>query len=193
MSLEIIKKLRAQTGAAMNDVKKAFDESGGDIEKAKEILRKRGAKLAAKKQDREASEGLVHSYIHPPGKIGAMVKIACETDFVARNEDFKSLAHDIAKQIAAMSPLYLKPEDVPDAEVEKEKEIHKEVLLKEGKPEDMIEKILEGKLDKYYEQVCLVEQKFILDDKKKIKDVINEAIGKLGEKIEIVDFVRYEL
>ncbi len=193
MSLEIIKKLRSETGAGMIDVKKAFDDAGGDLEKAREILRKRGAKIAAKKQDRDASEGLIHTYIHPPGKIGAMIKLACETDFVARNDDFKQLAHNIAKQITAMSPKYLKPEDVPADVLDKEREIHREVLIKEGKPEDMIDSIIEGKLNKFFEQVCLLEQQFILDDKQKVKDIINDAIGKLGEKIEVIDFVRYEL
>lgn len=193
MSLEIIKQLRADTGAGMVDVKKALDEAGGDVEKAKEILRKQGAKIAAKKQDRDVSEGLIHTYIHPPGKIGAMVKLACETDFVARNEDFKALAHSVAKQIAAMTPLYVKPEEVPAEELEKEKAIHREMLEKEGKPADMMDKIIDGKLNKYYEQVCLLEQPYILDDSQKIKDIITEATAKLGERIEVIEFTRYEL
>jgi len=191
--LQTIKQLRNETGAGMIDVKKALDEASGDIAKAKDLLRKRGLKIAAKKQGREASQGLIDTYIHPPGRIASMVVLLCETDFVARNDEFKTLAHELAKQIAAMSPQYLKPETVPAKELDREKDIYKEQLAKEGKPAELLDKILEGKLQKYYEQVCLLEQPWIMDDKKKIKDLITEATAKLGEKIEIREFSRVEL
>lgn len=192
-NLEIIKKLRQETGAGMVDVKQALDESGGDQDAARDILRKKGLKIAAKKQERETKQGLIDAYIHQPGRIGAMVTLLCETDFVARNDDFKSLAHEIAKQIAAMAPQFVSPQDVPVDIVEKEKDVHRELLKQEGKPEDMMEKILEGKIQKFYEQICLVEQPWIVDDKKKINDLIVEATAKLGEKIEIKEFERFEL
>lgn len=200
LNLETIKKLRNETGAGMVDVKKALDEASGDVAKAKDLLRQRGLKIAAKKQSREANQGIIDTYIHPPGRIAAVVVLLCETDFVARNSEFKSLAHELVKQIAAMSPLYLKPEDIPTKELDREKDIYKEQLTKEGtydklsasQPE-ILDKILAGKLQKYYEQVCLLEQPWIMDDKKKIKDLVTEATAKLGEKIEIREFSRTEL
>ena len=172
--LQTIKQLRSETGAGMVDVKKALDEASGDVAKAKDLLRKRGLKIAAKKQARETSQGLIDTYIHPPGRIAAVVVLLSETDFVARNSEFKTLAHDIAKQIAAMSPQYLKPEDIPTDELTREKDIYKEQLTQQPSkknPDDkLIDKILEGKLQKYYEQVCLLEQPWITDDKKKIKN-----------------------
>lgn len=193
MSLELIKQLRDETGAGINDVKKALDEAGDDMEKAREILRKMGLKLVEKKQGREASEGIIGTYIHPPGKIVAVVVLNCETDFVARNDEFKVVAHEIAKQVAAMSPVYVFSEDVPTEEVDKEKEIQKEILAKEGKSVDMIDKIVEGKIAKYFEQVCLLEQSYILNDKMKVKDLLTDATAKLGEKIEIREFARFVL
>lgn len=192
-TLEIIKQLRAETGAGMVDVKEALDEAGGDSDKARELLRKKGLKIAAKKQARETGQGIIDAYIHPPGRIGAMVTLLCETDFVARNDEFKNLAHEIAKQVAAMNPKYLKSEDVAQEELDKEKEIYKEQMKDEKKPDEVIEKILEGKMQKYFEQVCLLEQPYIMDDKKKIKDLITEGTAKLGEKIEIREFSRIEL
>lgn len=191
---QAITKLRQATGAGVVDVKKALEEAGGDEVKAIELLRKSGASKAAKKlAERTTGEGLVHSYIHSNGKVGSMLQIQCETDFVARNEDFKVLAHDIAMHIVAANPSYLKPEDVPMAEVEKEKEIYRELLKTEGKPADMIEKILTGKVEKYYSDVCLMKQAFIKDDKVTIEKLIEGSIAKIGEKIEIVKFSRFQI
>ncbi len=189
-----IVKLREITGAGMGDVREALEEAGGDMEKAIEVLRKKGALKAAKKMtDRVAGEGLVHAYIHGTGKVGVLVQVGCETDFVARNEDFQALVHDIAIQIAGANPLYIKPEDVPAEVTEKEKEIYKEQLLAEGKPENMIDKIMDGKLEKYYQEVCLLKQAFIKDDQFTVEKVIEQAVAKLGEKIEVVRFTRYHI
>ena len=186
--------LRETTGAGMSDCKAALDESNGDIDKAIEILRKKGALKAAKKSaERTASQGIVESYIHGNGSVGVLVKLLCETDFVARTDDFKNLAHDICMQIAAANPSYLKPEDVPTTELDKEKEIYAEQLKAEGKPENVMEKILEGKVQKYYEQVCLLKQPFIKDDKITIEKLIEQSIAKIGEKIEIAAFIRYQI
>lgn len=192
--VQTIIKLRNQTGAGMMDCKKAIDEAGGDYDKALVVLRKRGEAKAAKKiAEREAKEGIVYTYIHSNNKTGTMLELFCETDFVARTDDFKNLAHDIALQIVAMSPEYLKPEDVPAEILEKEKEIYRVQLKNEGKPEEMIEKILEGKVQKFYEENCLLRQVYIKDDKIKVEDLINQMIAKTGEKMEIGNFVRYEI
>ncbi len=191
MDASLIKQIREETGAGIVDIKSALEEAGGDPDKAKEILKKRGAQIAAKKQEREAKEGLVYAYIHPPGKLGAMVVLNCETDFVAKNEEFKELAHQIAMQIAAMNPQYVNIEDIPEEVLEKEKSFYREQFEKEGKPQDVIEKIVEGKMQKFYEEVCLMEQVWIQDDSKKIKDLIVEKTAKLGEKITIGKFVRF--
>lgn len=191
--LELIKQLRERTGLGILDCKKAIEESKGDVEKAIELLRKAGTIKAAKKSERETKEGLVDSYIHPGGRIGVLIKVNCETDFVARNEDFKTLVHDIAVQIAANDPQYLKPEDVPENIKEKEKEIFREQLKKEGKPEAIIEKILEGKLQKMYSEICLTKQSFFKEEKITIEELINQSISKLGENIQIAEFVRYKL
>jgi elongation factor Ts len=189
-----IAQLRNQTGAGMMDCKKALVEANDDFDKAIEVLRKKGETKANKKMaEREAKEGIVYSYIHSSNKSGAMVELFCETDFVARTDDFKALAHDIAMQIVAMSPDYLKPEDVPAELVEKEKEIYRAQLKKEGKPEDMIEKILLGKLDKFYQEVCLLKQSFIKEDKISIEELIKQIIAKTGEKIEIGKFANFQI
>jgi elongation factor Ts len=191
---QTITRLRQQTGAGMVDCSKALEESAGDIEKAIEILRKKGEIKAAKKTaERTAKEGIVYSYIHSNHKVGAMLELNCETDFVARTEDFVSLAHDIAMQIVAGSPEYLKPEEVPSEVLEKEKEIAREQLMAEGKPADIVEKILDGKISKFYEETCLVKQAFIKDDSIKVEEYINRAIAKTGEKIEIKRFVRFQM
>ncbi len=192
--VQIITKLRAQTGAGMMDCKKALDEAGDDYDKALDVLRKRGEAKAAKKiAERQTKEGIVYSYIHSNNKTGAMISLHCETDFVAKTDDFKSLAHDLAMQIVAMSAEYLNPEQVPTEVLDKEKEIYREQLKNEGKPEDMMEKILEGKLNKYYEDVCLMKQNFIKDDKIKIESLLTQMIAKTGEKIEIGQFARFEI
>ncbi|MDP2586911.1 MAG: translation elongation factor Ts [Candidatus Komeilibacteria bacterium] len=193
ISAEVIKKLRELTGAGMADVKTALDEAKGDEAKAVEILRKAGQKVAAKKADRATNEGLVESYIHLGGKVGALVSVACETDFVARTDDFKNFVHEIALQIAAASPMYLSPEQVPAEVIAKEKEIYAEQLKKEGKPQAMLEKIMEGKIQKYYSEVCLLKQLYIKDDKLTIEGLVEQNIAKLGENIQIKDFSRLSL
>lgn len=192
--VQTITKLRAQTGAGMMDCKKALEEAGDDYEKALVVLRKKGEAKAAKKiATRQTKEGIVYSYIHSNNKTGAMVELHCETDFVAKTDDFKSLAHDLVMQIVAMSPEYLNPEQVPAEDIEKEKDVYRAQLKNEGKPEEMIEKILEGKISKYYEDVCLAKQAFIKDDKVTIEGLITQMIAKTGEKIEIGKFARFEI
>lgn len=189
--MELIQELRAQTGAGVMDVKKALDEAGGDKDKAIELLRKRGEKIASKKAGREASEGVIASYIHMD-KIGVLVELNCETDFVARTDDFKNLAKDIALQVASMNPQYLAPEDVPAAVVEKEREIYMEQI--EGdKPEEVKQKIVDGKVNKFYEEVCLLKQPFFKDDKMTIEELITANIGKMGENIQLRRFSRLAL
>ena len=193
IDLLTIKKLRDETSASIADCRRALDESNGNYDQAMEWLKKRAAEIAAKKADRETAEGIIEPYIHQGGKVGVLVQLSCETDFVARNDAFKGLAHEIALQAAAMNPEYIRPEDVPSEIVEKEKEIYREQLLKEGKSAEMIEKILPGKIEKYYESVCLMKQIFVKDDKKKIEDLMSEAVTKLGENIRIERFNRFSL
>ena len=193
MSLEKIKELREKTGIGMVDAKKALEEAGGDIEKAIENLRKLGALKAAKKGDRETNEGLVGSYIHSNGKMGALVAIACETDFVARNDDFKALVADIAMHVAATDPLYISQEEVPQGVIDKEEEVTREDLKSQGKSDDIIEKALPGRLNAYYTENCLLSQKFIKDETKTIQQLIEEAIAKLGENIRVKSITRFSL
>ena len=188
-----VAKLRATTGAGMMDCKKALTESGGNMEKAIVNLREKGISVATKKSSRTASEGVVASYIHMGGTIGVLVELNCETDFVAKGDKFKELAKDIAMQIAATKPLYIKSEEVPSEVTEREKEILKKQAQNEGKKPELIEKMVEGRIKKYYAEVCLMEQAFIKDSSKTIKSLINEAILKIGEKIEIRRFTRYEM
>ena len=190
---ETIKQLREETGAAFVDCKKVLEQTKGDINKAIEILRKQGQKIVNKKLERLTKEGLIGSYVHGNNKIAALVEVGCETDFVARNEKFKNLVHNLAMQIAAANPKYLIPEDIPAQEIEKEKEIYKEQLLKEGKPENIMDKIIEAKLAKYYQQVCLLKQPFIKDDKITVEELIKQAIAKLSENIQIKRFIRFSL
>ena len=189
--MDAIKKLRDKTSAGVVDCKKALKESGGDIDKAVDILRKQGAVLASKKAGRSAKEGRIESYIHLGGKIGVLVEVNCESDFVARNDDFKSFVKDIAMQIAASSPLYLMKEAVPQEAVKRETEIIKAQI--KDKPAAAMEKITEGKLAKFFEDVCLMEQPFIKDTNLKVKDVLTSMIAKIGENIVIKRFVRYML
>lgn len=190
---KLVKTLREMTGAGMLECKSALEEAGGDLEQAVEILRKKGVAKAAKKAGRETKEGLIHSYIHAGGRIGVLLELNCETDFVARNQLFKELANEIALQIAAMKPQYVKREDVPREVVEKEGEIAREAAIAEGKPAHIAEKIAEGKLEKFYKEVCLYEQPYIKDDKKTVEDLIKEYIAKIGENIQVRRFVRFEL
>jgi len=188
---DAIRELREKTSAGIMDCKKALKESGGNIEKAVEILRKKGIKLASEKSSRAAKEGCVESYIHANGKIGVLVEVNCETDFVARNEDFRKFVKELSMQIAAAKPAYIKREDVPPEKLEKEKEILSAPL--EGKPKDAAEKILAGKLEKFYEESCLLEQPFIRDPKKKVKDLLHELVAKIGENIVVRRFARFQL
>lgn len=187
----IIKELREQTGAGIMDVKEALEEAGNDRDKAVEILRKKGLAKQAKKADRVANEGLVESYIHAGGRIGVLVEVNCETDFVARTDEFKNLAKEIALHIAAANPLYVSTEDVPMEVIEKEKEIYKEQF--KDKPADVIEKMLEGKVAKFYEEVCLLSQPFVKDNDKTIGELLGEATGKMGENIQVRRFARFML
>ncbi len=191
--LDQIKNLRERTGAGIVEVKKALEEAGGDEEKAIDVLRKRGREKAMKKSSRIAEEGIVGIYIHSNRKIGAMAKLLCETDFVARNEEFKELAQDIAMHIAAMDPKYLKPEDVAAETVEREKEIWTEQLKQEGKPETMLKKILEGKEKKFREEVSLLTQPFVKNPEQTVESLVTEKINKTGENIRIGEFYRMEL
>jgi len=190
--MELIKKIRERTGAGMVAIKKAVDEAGGDEEKAIEILRKQGESKAAKKADRVTKEGVVVSYVHS-NKVGALVKLLCETDFVARNEEFVALAKDIAMHITAMSPKFIKPEDVPSELIEKEKEIWRALLETEKKPAEMIEKIMAGKEKKFREESALLTQSFVKNPEITINELIVAAIGKMGEKIEVSEMSRIEL
>ncbi|HLA69123.1 MAG TPA: translation elongation factor Ts [Bacteroidota bacterium] len=193
VTTDLIKQLRDKTGAGMMDCKRALEESAGDMEKAIEYLRKKGAATAAKRADRETNQGVVEAYVHAGGRIGAMVEVNCETDFVAKTPDFKALAHDIAMQIAAMSPRYIGREQVEKAVVDKEIEIYSTHARNEGKPANVAEKIAKGRLDKFYQETCLMEQSFIKDSGKTIKDLLDEATAKVGEKISIRRFMRYHL
>lgn len=190
---ELVKELRQATGAGILDCKKALESADGDFEKAIDFLREKGAARAAKRVGRQANEGVIQMYSHPGGRVGVMLELNCETDFVARNEQFQQLAHDLSLQIAALSPKYVKIEDVDQAEVDREMEVLKNQALAEGKPENIAEKIVQGRLNKYYEEIVLLEQGFVKDDKKKIKDLITETISATGENIIVRRFARYEL
>lgn len=188
-----IAKLRAQTGAGMLDCKKALDETNGDMAKAVDYLREKGVLKAAKRAGKIAAEGMVSSYIHAGGKVGVLVEVNSETDFVAKNDSFRSLVNDIAMHIAASAPKYLAPEDVPAEELEREKSVYRVQLEQEGKPAAMMDKILEGKLKKYYSEVCLLNQAFVKDEDKTITQLLTEKAVEIGEKITIRRFARYEL
>lgn len=193
ISAQDVAKLRQMTGSGMMECKKALSEADGDFDKAIEILRKQGAKAANKKAERESNEGVISSYIHGNNKVGAMVKLACETDFVARNEEFTQLAYDIAMHVVAANPSYLTPDNVPEEEIEKEKEIYREQLKQEGKPKDIIEKILTGKINKFYEETCLLKQAYVKDPDRSIENLVQDAVLKLGENIQLVEFARFEI
>ncbi len=191
MSNDLIKELREQTGAGIMDVKEALEEAGGERDAAIEVLRKKGLAKQAKKADRVANEGLVESYIHAGGRIGVLLEINCETDFVARTEDFKNLAKEIALHIAASNPLYISADEVPAEVIEKEKEIYKQQAG--DKPADVMEKMLDGKIAKYLEEVCLLNQPFVKDADKTIGELLGEATGKMGENIVVRRFARFML
>lgn len=188
-----VKTLRERTGAGMLDCKKALDEANGDLTRAAELLREKGLSAAAKKGDRVATEGIVESYIHAGGRIGVLVEVNCETDFVGKTDQFRAFVKDIAMQIAAANPKFLSREEVSQEELDKEKEILRNQALNEGKPEKIVDKMVEGRMNKYYEENCLMEQVFVKDQDKTITTLLNEKISAIGEKISIRRFVRYEL
>lgn len=192
ITAEMVKELRERTGAGMMDCKKALTETDGNMEKAIEFLREKGLAAAAKKSGRIAAEGLVESYIHGDGRIGVLVEVNIETDFAAKNEEFKAFVKDIALQIAAAKPEYIRREEVPAEVIEKEKEILKAQALNEGKPEKIIEKMVEGRIEKFYKEVCLLEQPFIKDPDKTIQQMVTEKIATIGENINVRRFVRFE-
>lgn len=193
ISADSVQKLRAKTGAGMMDCKKALAESNGDMDVAIDILRKKGAATAAKRADKEANQGVVESYIHAGGRIGVLVELNCETDFVAKTAEFKQLAHDIAMQIAAMNPAVVSREQVKESTVEKELEIYKTQAQNEGKQANVAEKVATGRLEKFYQESVLMEQSFIKDSGKTIKDLVEEQVAKVGEKIQVRRFIRYHL
>lgn len=193
IDIALIQQLRERTGLGMLDCKKALEETGGDIEKAVELLRKKGAAVAAKRLDKTTAEGYVHAYIHPGSQIGVLIEVNCETDFVARTEAVKEFAHNVSMHIAAMKPMYLSIADVDETFLSKEKDIIKEQLAQSGKTGKVLEQILEGKLKKVFTDVCLLEQPFIKNDKMTINQLLQELIAKTGENVRIKKFARYEV
>lgn len=193
VDMKLVKKLREQTGIGILECKKAIAEANNDYAKAEELLRKKGFEKAKSKASRATNQGAVGSYIHTNNRIGVLLELGCETDFVAKNEDFLSLQKDICMQIAAMNPLYISENEIPESVLEKEKDIYREQMKSSGKPDNIIEKIIEGKLKKYYTEACLIHQVFFKDDKKTIQEIIAEKIHKLGENITVKRFVRYQV
>ncbi len=193
ITASMVKELREKTGAGMMECKKALQEANGDMNKAADVLREKGIASAAKKSGRIAAEGLVESYIHGNGRIGVLVEVNCETDFVAKTDDFKKFVRDVAMHIAATNPQYIRREEVAAEVLEHEKEILKQQALNEGKPEKIVEKMVEGRVDKFYKEICLLEQPFVKDPDKTIDQLVKEHIAKIGENINIRRFVRFEL
>jgi elongation factor Ts len=191
ITAQMVNELRGATGAGLLDCKKALTEANGNFEEATTILRKKGAASAAKKADRVAKDGLIESYIHVGGKVGVLIEVNCETDFVARNDDFRAFVKDLCLQIAAASPLYVRREEVPEADLAKEREIAAAQV--QGKPPAAVQKIVEGKLEKYYSTVCLLDQPFVKLAEKTVKEILTEQIAKIGENIQVRRFVRYQL
>ena len=193
ITAELVKELRQRTGVGLMDCKRALSESSGNLDKAIDELRKAGVAKAAKRSGREASEGLVESYIHPGGRVGVLLEINCETDFVARTEDFQTLVRNLAMHIAAASPMTVTREEVDSELLEKERVIFAEQLKKEGKPAELVERIVDGKMEKFYQEIVLLEQPYVRDDKMKVEMVVKEAIAKLGENIVVRRFQRFAL
>jgi len=189
----VVKELREKTGAGIMDCKKALTETGGNLDLAVDYLRKKGLAAAAKRADRVAADGAVGAYVHPGGKIGVLVELNCETDFVARTAEFQALLKDVAMQVAAANPRFVRREDVSAAEFEKEKAIYRQQALESGKPEKVVDKIVEGKMERFYSEVCLLEQPFIKDPDRKVADIVNDAGARLRENIQIRRFARYNL
>jgi len=190
---QMVKELRDKTNAGMMDCKKALTETDGDMEKAVDLLRQKGLAVAAKRADRETKEGVVECYIHAGGKLGVMVEVGCETDFVAKTDDFKTFAKDIAMHIAAVNPVSITRDDVPAELVAREKEIYVKQALDSGKPEQIVEKIVSGKLEKYLAEICLMEQKFVKNPDLSIQDLLNELVAKMGENISVKQFARFQI
>jgi len=193
ITTEMVKELRQATAAGILDCRKALENAAGDFDKAVDYLREKGLAKAAKRVDREAKDGLVVSYIHGGGRIGVLLEVNCETDFVARTDEFKGLVNDIAMQIAAMSPQYVKREDIPTSVIEHEKQLYRAQALEEGKPEAVLDRIVEGRIEKFYKDVCLLEQAFIRDEERTIDDLVKEQITKTGENMIVRRFARFEL
>ena len=193
ISATMVKQLREKTGSGMMDCKKALAECDGDMEKAIDFLRKKGLATAQKRAGRAMTEGIIHAYIHMGGKLGVLVEINCETDFVARNEDFKEFSKNIAMHIAASNPLGIRPEDVPQDIIDKERDIYRAQAAEMGKPENVVEKIVEGKIQKFFKDNCLLNQAYVRDPDIAVSDLLNELIAKIGENITIKRFVRYQI
>lgn len=193
VTAQMVKELRDATGAGMLEAKKVLESVNGDFDKAVDAMREKGAARAAKRADREASEGIIEMYSHPGNRIGVILELNCETDFVARNEEFQELAHELALQIAAAAPKYISREEVPQEELDREAEVLRNQALAEGKPAEIVDKIVNGRMSKFYEEFCLLEQPYVKDDKKKIQQLITETISKTGENIVVRRFARYEL
>jgi len=193
ITAQLVKQLRDKTGAGMMECKAALKEAEGDLEKGEVILRKKGIASATKKASRSTKQGVIGSYIHPGSQLGVLIEVNCESDFVARTEDFQELVHDLAMQVAAADPQFLRKEDVTEAALAKERDIHRARALGEGKPEKMMEKIVEGRLNKFYEEVCLYEQPFIKENTTTVSDLIKSKIAKMGENITVSRFVRFKV
>nr|WP_110519025.1 translation elongation factor Ts [Herpetosiphon llansteffanensis] len=193
ISMDQVKELRERTGAGILDCKKALTDTSGDVDAAIKVLREKGLAAAAKKSSRDASDGRIEVYVHPGNKVVAIVEVNCETDFVAKTDDFKKLAYDLALHIAGTNPLYVNREEVPEAEVEREREILRQQNVDSGKPANIVEKIVEGRIEKFYGEIVLLEQGFVKDPSVKIKDLVQEAIAKLGENIIVRRFTRFEV
>ena len=193
ISAQLVKQLRERTGAGMMECKAALVEAKGDLAEAEVILRKKGIASAAKKSARTTKQGVIASYIHPGAQLGVLIEVNCESDFVARTEDFQELVHDLAMQVAAADPQFVRKEEVTEAALAKERDIQRARALAEGKPEKMVDKIVEGRMNKYYEEVCLLEQPFIKENTTTIADLIKQKIAKLGENISIARFVRFKV
>ena len=193
ITASLVKELRDRTGAGMMDCKKALQEANGDVSEAETVLRKRGVAAAAKKASRATQQGVIGTYVHPGAQLGVMVEVNCESDFVARTEDFQNLVHDLSMQIAAADPQFLRREDVTEDVLAKEREIARDRALAEGKPEKIIDKIVEGRLAKFYEEVCLYQQAFVKENSTSVEEVIQAVIAKLGENVTIARFARFKL
>jgi elongation factor Ts len=190
---QMVKELRDKTNAGMMDCKKALTKTEGDLEKAVDLLRQKGLAVAAKRADRATSEGIIETYIHAGGKLGVMVEVGCETDFVAKNEMFIEFAKDVAMHVAAVNPVAIKREEVPQDMADREREIYRQQALDSGKPENIVDKIIEGKMNRYFSETCLVEQKFVKNPDLSIQDLLNDLIAKLGENISIKKFARFQV